>query len=74
MSSSRVWCCQCGYFIADPAGDGLGIGACQQYEQYKQKNPSDRALLNAFKKLGGKLFWGGNGGSGRLCVKFLRKG
>lgn len=70
MYSNTVFCCDCINFIRDTAGFGQGIGECKEYNDYKAKSPRLSALDKAFRMLGGKVFWGGNGGRGRYCVKY----
>ena len=65
-----VWCVDCALFVPDAIGDGAGVGSCLAYESYRSKRPSPVALDSAFRMLGGQLFWGGRGGSGRNCEKY----
>ena len=65
-----VWCADCVLFVQDAIGNGFGVGSCQAYESYRLKNPPAAALDSAYKRLGGQLFWGGSGGSGRNCEKY----
>jgi len=74
---SLVACKNCLFFIPDQVGDGLGVGQCKQYEDYKAKNPSEQALKNALKQLGNiygeSIFWGGSLAN-RTCSKYQVRG
>ena len=67
------FCCHCANFIPDTIGDGMGIGNCKVLEDYKAKGASQKAIDAAYEKLGGRLFWGGDGGYPRDCIKFKQK-
>lgn len=70
MAYELVQCCDCKHFSADRIGDGLGIGNCGVYDEFKAKGPSVKSLESAFRRLGGKLFWGGRSDPDRVCEKF----
>ena len=64
-------CADCKHFLPDKVGDG-GIGRCQVYNDYMDKNPSENARQAALIKLGNPysidVFWPGD----RDCEKFCR--
>lgn len=74
MAAQWCSCCHCAQFVPDPIGDGTGIGECQPYEAYKAQGVSAKALDAAFRRLGNKVFYGGNNGEDdRYCSKFVAK-
>jgi hypothetical protein len=72
--SELVSCDRCQHWRRDQIGFGQGIGECQEFEDYKLKMPSAKALENAFIALGNQLFWPGGGVPYRYCSKFKVKG
>ena len=65
-----VSCGECAHFLPDQVGQGDGIGNCFRFEEYKLKNPSDRALLAARESMGKALLYPG---THRYCSKFKGK-
>ena len=65
-----VSCGDCSHFLPDQVGHGSGIGNCFRFEEYKLKNPSERALLVARATMGKALLYPG---THRDCSKFKDK-
>lgn len=67
MTINPVRCCDCLCFVRDTVGDGSGIGNCLKYMKHLSKNPGQLSIDNAYRQLGGKLFWPN---VERVCHKF----
>lgn len=73
---SHVRCKDCMGFVKDQIGDGLGIGICRAFEQYKKSGENKAQLKARLIELGNKpdnsIFWGGNLAD-RECNRYKAK-
>ncbi len=69
-----ICCHDCKNFNRDLIGSGLGIGSCQEFNDYMDKKPNkgqiDKALVKLGNKAGDLMFWGGTL-KNRSCEKFI---
>ena len=74
-TNEPIRCIDCKNFKPDTVGDGLGLGSCVLFNDYKSKNPSEAGIKKALYQLGCKCcedFWGGTL-KDRICTKYEEK-